>query len=44
MSGGVDIKWWSSSTVVEIDFLLGLGMRALGSVGCTESVDFVVWR
>ena len=44
MSDGVDVKWWSSSTVVEIDFLLGLDMHSLGGVGCTESVDFVFWR
>lgn len=42
VTGGTDVKWWSSSKVVE-NFLLGLGMRSLGSIGCKESVDFVVW-
>lgn len=43
VAGGIDIKWWSSSTLVENAFSFGLGMHALVGVGCMESVDFVVW-
>ena len=37
------VKLWSSSTVVENNLPLGLGMRALDSIGEGESMAFVVW-
>ena len=40
MTGGVDVKWLSSSTVVGNIFSFGLDLRALGGVGCKENVDY----
>ena len=43
MASGVDVKWWSSSTVVENFLPFGLSMRALGGVGYMVIVYFVAW-
>ena len=43
VASGVDVKWWSSSTVVENFLPFGLSMRALGGVGYMVIVYFVAW-